>query len=857
MGQLVLATRSELSEKVQKATGNQERLGFSDALRELDLHEPELTKSYPMALLEVFSEGSSAPKAQPALDSGMDFGELTLMDDSAVMAQVELARAQQIADHVTDAALADLNVLVSSAQGLANVQPERNPFRPENYIRALQQVVSDTGVSSEIRQLWMQHMREILSRELVPAYQRVSSSLREHGIKPVGYTVAAGPAGVRSGASQATAASRPARELATAGGHTDFGYPATDFGATGYMNQHAGQPWGQQAMAANPQEAMLAAGILRQMLAAGGDPFAYDGMTQMSPMSPMSPMSARAPAAAMPAAAGSLSASQQAAMAGFTAAEAAETMQDIQALERIVGRLSGIGGVSGVVGGVGGVGGSVNPGAPAAGHTMPPGASTTHWAQASMPASLSGYGALSARSAAEVLSRMMDHISHDSRLLAPVQRAVQNLEPSLKQLVRIDPSFFSNENHPARRLLDSLTERSLSFTAENSQGFSRYIQLVNAAVQHLSTVDIKDAKPFEQVSVALESAWATQMQQLRKQEEMEKQDLMQVERQELLAVKIAKDFRRLAQSQKVPADILDFVSGPWADVAAQAQISAQPGDGDDPGGYLAVVPPLLWCAQESHSRAGAQRLLPMLDGMLFTLRNGLVSIHHPDDQITELLQRVAGLKLAVAQRAQEPEVAPQTDFAASAKAPARALAHVDIDIELDDEESEAAETRMTSFEALSTSTPAVDVLCESAVDNAAPYAEERVESADSAEFAESADPGKVESASSEVTTEAKPSAFAVVGSGESYEIGQWLEISTNQRVVRTQLTWASPHNTLFLFTALDASTQSMTRRMLDKLTAEGALTKIADQRVVSRALGAVVAERKSAGVGSGSGNTRR
>jgi hypothetical protein len=41
--------------------------------------------------------------------------------------------------------------------------------------------------------------------------------------------------------------------------------------------------------------------------------------------------------------------------------------------------------------------------------------------------------------------------------------------------------------------------------------------------------------------------------------------------------------------------------------------------------------------------------------------------------------------------------------------------------------------------------------------------------------------------------------------------------------VRTQLTWASPNGTLFLFTSPDGSTQSMTRRMRDKLAGEGTL----------------------------------
>ena len=56
-----------------------------------------------------------------------------------------------------------------------------------------------------------------------------------------------------------------------------------------------------------------------------------------------------------------------------------------------------------------------------------------------------------------------------------------------------------------------------------------------------------------------------------------------------------------------------------------------------------------------------------------------------------------------------------------------------------------------------------------------------------------------------------------------FKIGVWVELVTNGRVVRTQLTWTSPHGTLFLFTAPDASTQSMTRRMRDKLASEGML----------------------------------
>ena len=67
-----------------------------------------------------------------------------------------------------------------------------------------------------------------------------------------------------------------------------------------------------------------------------------------------------------------------------------------------------------------------------------------------------------------------------------------------------------------------------------------------------------------------------------------------------------------------------------------------------------------------------------------------------------------------------------------------------------------------------------------------------------------------------------------------------MELVTNGRVVRTQLTWASPHGTLFLFTAPDASTQSMTRRMRDKLFTEGSL-RLLPAVTTTRALDAAAA----------------
>jgi hypothetical protein len=66
-----------------------------------------------------------------------------------------------------------------------------------------------------------------------------------------------------------------------------------------------------------------------------------------------------------------------------------------------------------------------------------------------------------------------------------------------------------------------------------------------------------------------------------------------------------------------------------------------------------------------------------------------------------------------------------------------------------------------------------------------------------------------------------------------------VELMANDQWVRTQLTWASPHGTLFLFTSAAGAPQSMTRRSRDKLVAAGHLRVISGQPVVDGALNVV------------------
>ncbi|WP_225979229.1 DUF1631 family protein, partial [Paracidovorax cattleyae] len=460
MEALAAQARDALDAEAPLARDPRRRDALEGARALLAQHTPALVRGFPMALLEIFAGADPGARARPSGPAAPDFGELSLMDEAEVMAQVELSRAQQVALHATEAVLAELDALVSAAQGLPSVQPDRNPLRPGNYIRALQQVVGATGVSPDVRTLWMAPLRNALGTQLQAAYRGAAARLREDGVQPVGYAVAGHVAG-RGAATGRWQEPAVVQGGGGPGGGWGTGYgtvpglagmhaaqgtwrdPVTDWSSVGAAPLQPSQP---AVLAPEAEEALLTAAMLRQMLA--------------QPMGPLPvPVAAGGPEhramATHPGALDGLSvAGLPLAVApdGDLAAAAAEAMEDIAELERIVGRLSGS--LPAPLAAV----------APAPAHLEHPGRADPADA-AARPRS---------RTASEVVSRMMDNIAQDDRLLPPVQRSLQNLRPALQRLVRHDPRFFTDERHPARRLLDALTQRALSFDPDDVDDFSGF-----------------------------------------------------------------------------------------------------------------------------------------------------------------------------------------------------------------------------------------------------------------------------------------------------------------------------------------------------------------------------------------------
>ena len=404
------------------------------------------------------------------------------------------------------------------------------------------------------------------------------------------------------------------------------------------------------------------------------------------------------------------------------------------------------------------------------------------------PAEEAGQPRLGLQLGQEVVRLMFDNLAQDKRLLPEFKRQLKAIEPAMLRLAEQDSRFFSDRTHPARQFLDRITQRSLAFTSENDRGWQRFQATVEDSVRWLSS-KVMDADTFGELIDHLQNQWAGHDEGLLQRREEAARALLHAEQRNLLAQKLAAEFVQQLEGLDVADFVADFLRNSWAQVVAEAQLSCADGS-DDPYGYRAMVDDMIWSVQKSTAGRGrARRLVQMIPGLLAKLREGLDRIEYPPELTARFFNNLIAIhraavhegRDAVSQAAADAAEAQESQFSDSA-ADAVWL-----------DQQEAAESGYVPEDVLEPEHPA----------------------------------------SPDAMQEEQPEEPARIG---EMKTGTWVELMVNGQWIRAQLTWASPHATLFMFTSQAGTAHSMSRRTLDKLRAAGSIKIVAERNVVDEAL---------------------
>ena len=393
----------------------------------------------------------------------------------------------------------------------------------------------------------------------------------------------------------------------------------------------------------------------------------------------------------------------------------------------------------------------------------------------------------------EVVRMMLENLAQDHRMLGGVRKCLKLMEPVLIKLSQSDARFFSERQHPARQFMDKMTSRSLAFTSEDQPGFAHFQKNLEKSVNILINSP-GDAGTFAHLLTKLEAVWAKEEHDQRQRAEEAARGLLHAEQRNLLALRLAEDFAERLKSKKVPDIVVAFLRGPWAQVVAESQLKCADGTADTDG-YLGLVDDLIWSVQLKLARRNRSRLVDMVPGMLVKMRQGLGLISYPEERIPVFFDELITFHEQAFEGARPVLAADAPD----GKAPAADISVVD-SVGLPVDEFWMADDEATDSGYL----------------NGAP---ERIP---------------------EVEENEVPDPVAQMAwSAQSLITGSWVDLALGGVWVRAQLTWASPHKTLFMFISSGGMAHSMSRRTMDRLRGLGLIRLVSDGRVIDHALDAV------------------
>ena len=394
----------------------------------------------------------------------------------------------------------------------------------------------------------------------------------------------------------------------------------------------------------------------------------------------------------------------------------------------------------------------------------------------------------------EVVRLMLENLMQDRRLMAPVRTSLKTLEPVLIKMSQVDARFFSERQHPARQFLDRITNRSLAFTSTDEPGYGRFQKALDNSVNVL-VMGESDAAAFSRVLRKMEDSWSKDEQEQRTRAEEAARELLHVEQRNMLAQRLVQEFTEKLLNKKIPEMVLAFLRGPWAQVVAESQLLCADGSAD-PDGYKNLVEDLVWSVQPRLARRNRARLVELVPSMLVTMRQGLGLISYPSERITVFFDELITIHEQAFEGVRNTGPAPLTDASG-------AVLH-----DGDGTSTDISREEFWMAEHEASDSGFLEVHADNAQD-----------------FPQPPELPEVEEPQDWTTDSLTP--------------GCWVDLALGGVWVRAQLTWASPHRTLFMFISGAGLAHSMSRRTMDRLHGLGLIRFVSDGRVMDNALDAV------------------
>lgn len=818
----VVVSELQTAEYKSREVATRDRIGL--AWRGLLKYKLDWLQTFPHVLKKrLLAAAAETGAVAPPEARRSSFAELSLVDDDKVAEDLESSRLLQVLLPVVERELSDLDALMSSVLGEAVIRPEMNPLRPAIFAGALREVLAKTEPDAEIRAICLRHLGKPFATELHTLYLSATEQLRRANVAEAGYRV-------RLAVDAPGAANRPPPQGPGAfGGGWGDGAAATGQGpglggsggsGSGGGNGNGGgssasglQSLPDMPLLARPQTA-IQNHVFHEFLNQGAHEF-----DQALPQDYYQAVDEE------------LAAIEHAATAASPEDSALQRLEvdyrELPVVDRPVRSVD--------------VGSRLRRdgwGVFAAPHER---------ARALMQLKKKAERVKQVVGL-DVVRKLVNQVAHDPLLLAPVREAVVALEPALLHLALDNPRFFSETSHPARRLVESVAQRSFRYNDEFDSEFASFFQPVQKVFNQLNAVGRNPPEAFGAALAKLQQGW----------DELDRQELEAhynglrairfAEERQTLADQIAWDLSQRPDLQNVPGMILDFLYSTWSLVMAHAQLMDKRSQ-IDPGGYRTAVSDLLWSVKQDVTLRRPAKLIEMIPKLVTTLQAGLELLGKERAETKPFLDALMRLHNPVLKlrRARSRRDAEESAFASlSAPAPLESSAYAPLE-EAEPMSMDIDETLPATPEQQKPRKAAQPWLGRHELDAAGfeetqPTDYASLGSTDDSAFAalNPADTGAAPlPAADDDALEAAPTPLSPSAILDRLQPGAWVDLYSRRQWLRAQLMWASSKGTLFMFVSRGGRPHSMTKRSCEKLIRDRLMRPVETGAVVDKAIAAM------------------
>ena len=230
----------------------------------------------------------------------------------------------------------------------------------------------------------------------------------------------------------------------------------------------------------------------------------------------------------------------------------------------------------------------------------------------------------------DAIAMLFDVVFEDAAIPDHLKAQIARLQIPVLKAAMLDRNFFSQSNHPVRRMLDAIATLSVHLP-DNAAGHAR-LELISGIVSRVVDDFEKDVAVFDLAAVELEELGSKLEGALEETAEVSLQpEIAQIKRSERIEIApiIVHDFiNRALKDQPIAEAAREFLRRDWAQLLTSDYIS-EGEQGAHFNSHVETMRELVWSVQSKADMDARLMLVRILPGLLKRLREGVAEIELP------------------------------------------------------------------------------------------------------------------------------------------------------------------------------------------------------------------------------------